>query len=224
MSAVLLVCGNALVSGEFPDLTVRDDLRRLDVSARPGKAELAPVFGALDGGRLVVFGTDADLAAVTLRLLRGDLLAEVSVGFVPSDPRSAVAEVWGLPGEPARALELALGGEVDPVPLVRDDAGGVLVGHGEIGPVRGVGYCDDDRVLPGRTARIVVTPHPDSGLAVRVTSGRLLRRGRTAHGRAFQLGCLATVPRYDGVPHPREVTRWTWYRHTADLRLVRGLI
>jgi hypothetical protein len=26
----------------------------------------------------------------------------------------------------------------------------------------------------------------------------------------------------DGVAHPRPVRRWTWYRHTADLRLVRA--
>jgi hypothetical protein len=24
----------------------------------------------------------------------------------------------------------------------------------------------------------------------------------------------------DGVPHPRPVTRWTWYRHTEDLRAI----
>jgi len=25
---------------------------------------------------------------------------------------------------------------------------------------------------------------------------------------------------HDGVPHPRPATRWTWYRHTEDLRAI----
>nr|WP_132877140.1 hypothetical protein [Tamaricihabitans halophyticus] len=191
--------------------------------ARPGKAELAPVLAELADRRLIVHGTDADLAAVVLRLLRTERLADTQVGFVPTDRDSATAALWGLPTNPAAAFDLAIGGDVDPVPLIRDDVGGVLVGRGEIGPVRGVGYCDDQRVLPAKTARIVVSPQPGEGLAVRVTRTGLLGRSQTAVGRAFQLGCFETVPRSDGVPHPRAVTRWTWYRHTSDLRLVRGL-
>jgi hypothetical protein len=36
-----------------------------------------------------------------------------------------------------------------------------------------------------------------------------------------QLGGEPFTPVLDGVPHPRAVTRWAWYRHTADWLLVR---
>ena len=39
--------------------------------------------------------------------------------------------------------------------------------------------------------------------------------------RAAQFGGEPVAPVYDGVTHPRSLNRWTWYRHTADLRIVR---
>ena len=78
--------------------------------------------------RLVVAGTDADLAAVLVRLLRRDRL-DVELAYVPADRRSAAARLWGLP-HGAAAVELAREGVARPAPLVRDDAGGVLVGRG----------------------------------------------------------------------------------------------
>jgi hypothetical protein len=48
-------------------------------------------------------------------------------------------------------------------------------------------------------------------------------RSASAVGRAVQVGCLDAQVVSDGVAHPRPVTRWTWYRHTEPLRLVRGL-
>jgi len=194
------------------------------VPARPGRDDLAGVLASLDGRRLVVCGTDADLAAVALRLQRDGLLATVPVGYVPSSPTSAVARLWGLPVVPADAAAVALSADPDPVPLLRDDAGGVLVGHGVLRAVLGVAYCDDDLVLRGPATRIEVVPNPGHGLLVRVVRRRLLgRRVRVAAGRAVQLGCLPTVVIRDGVPH-RTRDRWTWYRHTEDLRLVRGLL
>lgn len=221
MSADVLVCGTALADGELPMLTERSDAAITNLPATPGKDDLAPVLRAVSG-RLVVIGTDADLAAVVLRLLRTDRLAGVPVGFVPRGRESRVAEVWRLPSRPQDACRVALDGEVDPVPLVRDDTGGVLVGAGALRRVRGVAYCDDDRVLRGKANRIVVLPDAEYGLEVHITPGPL-RRARVARGRAFQLGCLPTVPVSDGVAHAREVSRWTWYRHTEDLRLARGL-
>lgn len=222
MDAVVLVCGEPLADGELPTLTERDDVQVRSVPSRPGKAELAPVLDGLSG-RLVITGSDADLAAAVLRLLRTERLTSVPVAFVPRGAASRVAQLWRLPSDPARALEVALHGEVDPVPLVRDDAGGVLVGRGEFRRVRGVAYCDDDRVLRGKAARLVVTPDSEHGLEVQLAGG-MLRRDRVARGRAFQLGCLQARPVLDGVPHPRTVSRWTWYRHTEDLRLVRGVV
>ena len=213
--AVVLACGSARWPGAGSATAV---------PARPGRDELGRVLSGLDGRRLVVCGTDADLAAVVLRLLRTDLLAAVPVGYVPTSASSAVARLWSLPVVPAAAAELALHGEADRVPLIRDDAGGVLVGHGVVRPVQGVVYCDNDRVLRGRAARLEVTPDPQHGLVVRVVRRRLLgRRVRHAAGRAVQLGCTPTAVYRDGVPD-RTTDRWTWYRHTEDWRLIRGVL
>src|SRR5215207_8551961 len=66
----------------------------------PDRAEFDPVLDRLGDRRLVVFGSDAALAAVVRRLLRTSRLDAVAVGFVPAGPSSAVAELWGLPADP----------------------------------------------------------------------------------------------------------------------------
>ncbi|GAA1980228.1 hypothetical protein [Amycolatopsis minnesotensis] len=214
---LVLLCGRgAPVSGELDGFEVRT------VADRPGKADVDPHLGDVD--RIVVAGTDAALASVIVRLLRKDALSRVAVGFVPAAANSAVAARWGLPTGAAEALKVAAHGDPDPVPLIRDDSGGVLVGKGTVGPIRGVAYCDDEVALRGAAREIAVTPDPDggTGLVARVTKGLLFKRPATFRGRAFQIGCVPAVPVLDGVPFPRQISKWTWYRHTADLRLARG--
>jgi hypothetical protein len=192
------------------------------VPARPGREELGEILAGLDGRRLVVCGTDADLAAVLLRLLRTEVVGTVPVGYVPSSASSAVARLWGLPTAPSAAAHVALWGEPDRVPLVRDDSGGVLVGLGVVQPLDGVAYCDDQVVLRGRACRLEVAPDRALGLVVRVVRGGLLRRRvRCVAGRAVQLGCQPTGVWRDGVAE-RTTDRWTWYRHTEDWRLIRS--
>jgi hypothetical protein len=190
------------------------------VPAQPGREELGSLLAGLDGRRLVVCGTDADLAAVLLRLLRSSLL-RVPVGYVPSTATSAVARLWGLPVVPSAAASLALQGQPDGVPLVRDDSGGVLVGLGVVRPLDGVAYCDNEVVLRGRATCLEVTPDRALGLVVRVAvrRGLLGRRVRHAAGRAVQLGCAPTAVWRDGIAG-HTTDRWTWYRHTEDWRLV----
>jgi len=212
---LVLACVSASpeLSAELPAGTER-------VPARPGKDEIDPRLAANPGVPLVVIGADADLAAVVLRLLRKGKLAETPVGFVPADPASEVARRWALPTEMTRALQVALDADAHPVPLVRDDAGGVLVGRGTFSRVSGVAYCDDHVALRGNARSIEVRPDPAEGLAVRVRRGLFNPIGSFT-GRAFQIGCAPSRPSYDGVPHPRPVERWTWYRHTEDLLLIR---
>ncbi|WP_167177728.1 hypothetical protein [Saccharomonospora amisosensis] len=214
MRGLVLACGDAADS-----LPPAGQARIESVPARPGKADVDPLLTPA----LVVAGTDADLAAVVLRLLRKNLVAETTVGYVPTDPRSAVAALWRLPTDPGKAMRLALTGPDRPVPLIRDDVGGVLVGQGELPRVRGIAYCDDTVALRGEARSVVVHPSDVAaeGLVVTVTRGRLRRRRDVFTSRAFQLGCDPLVPMSDGVPHPRPIDRWTWYRHTEDLRLVR---
>jgi hypothetical protein len=218
------------------------------VPAQPGRADVDPLLtDALR--RLVVAGTDADLAAVLVRLLRRDRL-DVELAYVPADRRSVVARLWGLPHGPD-AVELARAGVARPAPLVRDDTGGVLLGRGEIrgttGSVHGEAYCDGLLVLRGSARRLIVTPWVDAapssggiaeptppGVAVRASRWGALPDGRerpvppaaragrgAAVGRAVQFGCLPATVVHDGVDHPRPVTRWAWYRHVADWLLVR---
>ena len=147
-------------------------MRAVAVPARPGRADIDPLLaGPLR--RIVVAGTDADLAAVLVRLLRRDRL-DVELAYVPTDRRSAAARLWGLP-HGAAAVELAREGVGRPAPLVRDDAGGVLVGRGEIrgtaGSVHGEAYCDGVLALRGSARRLVVTPWPDAASISRQAAG-----------------------------------------------------
>ena len=218
MRGIVVACGE-----DSPGFEEVDDVTSVRVPSRPGKPEIDPLLGEHD--HLVVSGTDADLAAVVLRLLRKDALRGVSVGFVPASPDSVVAGLWGLPTSPLRALALALRGDVDPVPLIRDDVGGLIVGRGLLRMVRGVAYCDEQVALRGPARSIEVTPDPGGpGMAVRVVKGTFFARPTTLYSRAFQIGCIPTRPTSDGVVHERAVNKWTWYRHTDDLRLVRGAV
>jgi hypothetical protein len=224
---VLLTCGDGAAPATFAS-------RAVAVAPRPERADLDPVLAAPGLRRLVVAGTDADLAAVLVRLLRTGRLG-VELAYVPAERRSAAARVWGLPAG-AAAVELARHGAARAVPLVRDDAGGVLVGRAEVRSVHGEVYCDEVLALRGSARRLVVTPWPDGPGAVAVRAGRwgrapdggvrpvspTARSGRgSAAGRAVQLGCLPATLLHDGVAHPRPVTRWAWYRHVADWLLVR---
>jgi hypothetical protein len=206
LNALVVACGDAPAP----------DSGAVRLPARPGKAELDPLLG--ERSRVVVAGTDADLAAVALRLLRTERLAGTGLGYVPSEPRSPVAKLWGLPRRREPALELALGAKPAQVPLVRDDAGGVLLGEGRVEPVDGVVYCDDQRVLRGPALRLVLRPDEARGLAVTVVRrGVPGRRTTRARGRAIQVGCAPARPVLDGVAHRSEAERWSWYRHTQDL-------
>lgn len=244
-SVMLLTCGDD-PSGRS---TCRGaGFRAVTVPGRPGRADVDPLLTG-PVRRIVVAGTDADLAAVLVRLLRRDRL-DVELAYVPADHRSAAARIWGLPHGVA-AVDLARAAVARPAPLVRDDAGGVLVGRGEIrsaaGAVHGEAYCDGLLVLRGAARRVVATPWADAepstgsldeptppGVAVRAGRWGVLPDGRerpvppTARagrgggvGRAVQVGCLPATVAYDGVEHPRPVTRWAWYRHVTDWLLVR---
>jgi hypothetical protein len=221
VGALILACGGAVTSDVVPEVNDIPETEYHEIPATPGKSDVDSVLKTVRDGHLVVAGTDADLAAVVLRMLRTDRLG-VPVGYLPVDPASPVAALWGLPGGAAERLATALAGTVRDLPLVRDDAGGVLLGRGVLAPVSGVVYCDDATALRGRAERIEVAPDPAAGLVVRVTERAVLRRRtRVLTGRAVQFGVDPVAPVRDGVGYPRPMTRWTWYRHTANLRAVR---
>lgn len=233
---MVLTCGDAARErwGDLADAL--GGAQVLAVPERPGRPDVDPVLDGpalgrtSDEGRLVVAGTDADLAAVLVRLLRRERL-DVPLAFLPV-ASSAAAQVWGLPTERAAALDVVRDGVPGPAPLLRDDRGGVVAGAHVVGPFDGVVYCDAHEVLRGDAAGLVVRPDPDGGPAevggVAVTvSGRRrlagLRPGveHAARGRAATIGCAPAALRRDGVDEDRPLERRSWYRHTVDWTLVR---
>ncbi|SDO46598.1 hypothetical protein SAMN04515671_1023 [Nakamurella panacisegetis] len=226
MSPIHVVCCRADRATAEADPTVRKALARCQgatvsfVGRRPGK-EIDDLL--ID--RLLVIGGDADLAAVALRLLRTERLSSVVVAFA-SDVPTTVTELWSLPLG-AAAVELAIGGDPDLVPLVRDDVGGVVVGVGAVSPIQGTVYVDESRVLSGGAAHLLVEPDSEKGLAVTIVPRRILgfgRRPRTFRGRAVSIGTVQSQVVSDGVLFDRKMDRWTFYKHTEPVRLVRGVV
>ena len=236
---MVLTCGDAARArwGDLADAL--PEARVVAVPQPPGRPDVDPVLDdaaldrAADDPRLVVAGTDADLAAVLVRLLRRERL-DVPVAFLPG-ASSEAARVWGLPTDRAAALEVARHGVVGPVPLLRDDRGGVVAGAHVVGAFDGVVYCDEHEVLRGAAAGLLVRPDPGAtghadrrsgGVAVTVTGRRRLAGLRpgvehTARGRAATIGCAPAALRRDGVDDDRPLERRSWYRHTVDWTLVR---
>lgn len=197
------------LSTTFPDLATAC------VGPRPGKAVDPTLTGSV-----VVVGDDADLAAVALRLLRTDRLGSVVLGFVPMAAGPVVTRFRLAVG--GAALGTALSGQPQAVVMVRDDVGGVLLGEGRITPVGGPVYVDEHRLADVPTPELVVQPHHPTGVTVTATRRRrfgLGRAGTTRTGRATQIAGPGMRIVRDGVPYPREMDRWTWYRHTELLQL-----
>lgn len=157
-----------------------------------------------DHRRVVVAGSDADLAAVLTRLLRADRL-DVEVGHVRR------------PWHARRALT----GKARRVPLLRDETGTVIVGAAEWrgDPLHGEAVVDDTVLFDGEVTGVRIEPTPTMpGLRAAVL-GKGTRRWVT--GRAAQLGTDAGLVVRDGVPAPRPVRRSTFYRHTEGWLQVR---
>ena len=177
----------------------------LDARAADGPDDIDAA--ACDCNRLIVVGTDADLASVLTRLLRTDRL-DVEVGHAPG---------WW-------AARRARRGTARRVPLIRDDTGHVLVRAAEWRgpdgePLRGEAVVDDTQLFDGEVAGVRVEPTQ----AMPGLRACVIRPGGTrwASGRAAQLGTTGAVVMRDGAQAPRIVRRSTFYRHTQGWLLVR---
>jgi hypothetical protein len=154
--------------------------------------------------RVVVVGSDADVAAVLSRLLRADRL-DVEVAPVSSAWRAG----------------RALTGGAKRVPLIRDETGTVIVGAAEWrgDPLHGEAVVDDTVLFDGDVPGVRIEPTstlPGLRAAVIGTGPR-----RWIAGRAAQLGTTGATVVRDGVPGPRPVRRSTFYRHTEGWLMVR---
>ncbi len=160
--------------------------------------------------RVIVVGSDGDLAAVLTRLLRADRL-DVEVAHTPS----------------SRTARRAISGVARRVPLIRDETGTVVVGAAEWtgSPARtmlhGEAVVDDTVLFDGDVPGVRIEPTLRMpGLRAAVLSGRGRPR-RWVTGRAAQLGTTGAQVIRDGVPAPRPVKRSTFYRHTEGWLRVR---
>lgn len=196
----------------------------------PGRAPQEPS----EPLRVVVSGSDAALGAVLTRLMRADIMwAEVA--YIPTDPRSPAALVWGLPVGSADAVAFAVEGAVAPAACVRNDSGQVMAGSASItsdGPFVGEIVVNSEQLVfqtaPPALARwrgqfgARLAP---SMSAPGITASSLVGRFAspvTLSGRAVQAGGENLVLTVDGVRHPRTVSRSTFYRHLRDIQAVRN--
>jgi hypothetical protein len=153
--------------------------------------------------RVVVVGSDADLAAVLSRLLRADRL-DVEVGHVRR------------PWHAGRART----GSARRVPLIRDETGTVVVRAAYWLPpekartLRGEAVVDDTLLFDGDVTGVRIEPTATMPGLRASTLSRRMRPRRWVTGRAAQLGTDSALVVRDGVPAPRPARRSTFYRHT----------
>lgn len=161
--------------------------------------------------RVIVVGSQADLAAVLGRLLRADRL-DVEVAHVRR------------PWQASRART----GVATRIPLIRDETGKVIVGAAHWLPpdesaatIRGEATVDDVVLFHGDVTGIRIEPTSTMpGLRAAALSSRM-RPKRWVAGRAAQLGTEAALVVRDGVAGQRPVRRSTFYRHTEGWLQVR---
>ena len=154
-----------------------------------------------DARRVIVVGSDADLAAVLTRLMRAERL-DIEVAHIPG----------------RRGARRALSGVARRAPLIRDDTATVVVGEAlwlpptGSGALRGEAVVDDAVLFDGEVAGVRIEPTVAMpGLRATVTGGRR----RWLAGRAVQLGTTGAQVVRDGETGQREVKRSTIYRHTT---------
>jgi hypothetical protein len=174
--------------------------------------------------RLVVVGTDADLAAVLTRLLRADRL-DVEVAYAPRR-RTGATRVYRLPAG-RRAARRSRRGPARRATLIRDETGSVVVGQACWLPaddqrlIHGEAVVDDTPLFDGDVAAVSIEPTPGlPGLRASVQHGRRWWP-RWVAGRAAQLGSTGVVVVRDGVPAPRTARRSTFYCNVEGWLLVR---
>jgi hypothetical protein len=200
----------------FHEHTVPGPLRGLPIADR------SDVDGAAgEYSRLIVVGSDTDLATVLTVLLRAETL-DVEIGFV-TPRRSSATRAYGLPAG-RRGARRALKGTATRVPLIRDDTGQVIVGsamwRGDDGPLHGEAVVDDTTLFFGDVGWVRVEPMATMpGLRATVVTSQGDRQAWVT-GRAAQLGTTGALVSRDGVRSDRPVKRSTFYRHTRGWMLV----
>lgn len=211
----------------FGDRRVPRALRDIPASTVTAPADIDAMTGCR---RVIVVGSDADLAAVLTRLLRTDRL-DVELAYLPRW-RTTASRAYGLPTG-RRAVRLARAGTAQRVPLIRDDGGHALVGAAlwvgatefdsgsPTASLHGEAVVDDTVLFDGEVTAIRVEPmRMQPGLRAAALSRRM-RPTRWVSGRAAQLGSPGAFVVRDGETFTRSMRRSTFYRHTTGWLAVR---
>jgi hypothetical protein len=176
-----------------------------------------------DHQRIVVIAGDlAGLSRLVLRMLRRGLLGRHEVAAIVDSPQWT--DLVRLPRGPAAQALVAATGSAEPLGLVRDDQGGIVLAGAEMWPdeARRFGvraYVEDVLLVDERVRAITVRP---AGTGLRAAAEVGLGRHRVVHGRAVTLSCEPARVRIDGVPLPNPRRRATFWYHPDCWQLVRG--
>lgn len=220
MSTFVLRCGDVPVPITLASLPLSAVAA---IPAEPDYDELLRTLDSAERPRLIVLGGDAALSSVLTRLMRTERL-HVEIGYVPVE-NSSGARIHRT-GTGVVAAKRAIEGTAAELPLIRDDAGIVLVGRAVLtgpdgGCLEGEAYVDETRLFSGKIAAVHVAPTiAMPGLRAFVDRGKRFTRRRWVSGRAMQLGTAGAVVIRDGVPNSRELTRSAFYRHSEPWLLV----
>ena len=162
----------------------------VEVAATSSPDELEEVLAKRDGRDLVIAGGDGSLHAVVAALHASDDLAGPTVGLIPLGTGNDFARGVRISLDPARAAEVAIGGQETQVDVLVDDEDGIVVNavHAGIGAEAG------ERAKPwkerlgklGYVVGAVIAGFRSQGTRLRVTAdGTVLASG---HRRVLQVG------------------------------------
>jgi diacylglycerol kinase family enzyme len=105
----------------------------VEVAHTTDPAELDGVLHRRGGRQIVVAGGDGSLHAVMSALHRRQELVDVVVGLVPLGTGNDFARGAEIPLDPKEAAEIVVAGHLQPVDLIVDDLGGVVVNTVHVG-------------------------------------------------------------------------------------------
>jgi diacylglycerol kinase (ATP) len=114
-------------------LTVLRRHADVEVTRTSDQGQLDGVLHRRGGRRVVVAGGDGSLHAVVAALHRRNELSEAVVGLLPLGTGNDFARGNDIPLDPAEAAELVVTGEVQPVDVIVDCVGEVVVNNVHVG-------------------------------------------------------------------------------------------
>ena len=216
-AAALSDAGSSFVvrqSLDWPDGTTAAQ-QRVDLDA--ALAAGLVVAGSPEQLRIVLDVPWSWVPVVLRRLSRRNELGSISTALLRPD--ASFAAWQGLPGSLGELAAVAVAAPAEPVGVVKDDSGGLLLHRARLTPWTGStgwvrAYLDDHAVADGEVPGIEVERLDRWSMRARtLSSGKLLRlrHPRWQTGRAIQLACEESAISSDGNARDQPRTRRSWW-------------